>query len=98
MRGFYNTLNILKGEFLQTLQQFDLLERFFSFLVSAIDQPILRGEDMVSANLLESKADLIRNKVMNNYDICFKEQKIDRKICFEATGTEVLHTCYTEKK
>ena len=37
MRGFYNTLDILKGEFLQTLQQFDLLERFFSFLVNAID-------------------------------------------------------------
>ena len=35
---------------------------------------------------------------MNKYDICFKEQKIDRKICFEAKGREVLHTLYTEKK
>ena len=33
IRGFYNTLDILKGEFLDQLSQFGLLEQFFNYFI-----------------------------------------------------------------
>ena len=34
MRGFYNTFDILKGDFLENLAQFDMLESLFKLLVN----------------------------------------------------------------
>ena len=53
---------------------------------------------MVSANLLESRADIVRTEVMCNYDLTFKEQKVDRKLKVVALGGDALHTLFTEKK
>ena len=71
IRGFFNTLEILKGEFLENLQQFGLLEKLFSFLLKETDQSVLPKEDRVSTYLLESRADYAREKVMSGYDLSF---------------------------
>ena len=80
IRGFFNTLEILKGEFLENLQQFGLLEKLFSFLLKETDQSVLPKEDRVSTYLLESRADYAREKVMSGYDLSFNERNLDREI------------------
>ena len=80
IRGFFNTFEILKGEFLENLQQFGLLEKLFSFLLKETDQSVLPKEDRVSTYLLESRADYVREKVMSGYDLCFNERSLDREI------------------
>ena len=95
IRGFYNTLDILKKEFLDTLEQFDLQGKFFNFFVQSMDQSILKCEDMVSANLLESRTDTVRTHVMSNYDLCLQSQNIDRKICILAGGKDSIQSVYS---
>ena len=91
IRGFYNTLDILKGEYLSTLKNFNLLERFFSFLVNSFDQPVLSGEDMVSMKLLEQRTDLVRTRVMSSLEMSLQAKVKDRKILIKI-GKDVLHT------
>ena len=57
----------------------------------------MSSSDMVSANLLESRLDIVRTEVMSNYDLCFYEQKIDRKLYVEVFGGDALHTLFIEK-
>ena len=52
---------------------------------------------MVSANLLESRTDMVRTQVMSNYDLSFKDTTLDRKIKLLALGGDALYTIHTEK-
>ena len=84
-------LDTLKGEYLSILKNFNLLERFFSFLVSSYDQPVLFGEDMVSTQLLEQRTDFVRTRVMSSLDMSLQTKVKDRKILIKI-GKDVLHT------
>ena len=84
-------LDTLKGEYLSILKNFNLLERFFSFLVNSFDQPVLYGEDMVSTQLLEQRTDFVRTRVMSSLDMSLQTKVKDRKILIKI-GKDVLHT------
>ena len=95
IRGFYNTLDILKGEFLKTLNNYELLEKFIKFLVNANDQRIMQSEDMASTNLLEQRTDMLRTRVMGQLQMSLIETKYDRLVKLRI-GEDVIYTEYEQ--
>ena len=72
-----------------------MLGKFVNFFVKSMDQSNVKSEDMVSADLLESRTDTVRTHVMSNYDLCFWSQNIDRKIRILAAGKDSIQSVYT---
>ena len=65
VRGLNNMTRILKSEYIEFLQQFDLLKNFVTFLFGVASQQSASPDELlVSSLLLELKADYIREHAM----------------------------------
>ena len=100
IRGFYNTLETLKGEFLDKLANLGLLEQFFSYFVGQANQPSLPLAELVSSTMIEMQADLNRDIAMSysEFSLGVRLSK-DRKINVElpASGQVILVTVEGEE-
>lgn len=67
----------LKSEFMEHLQTFGFLDKFFKFVFDIANQlSASPDEPLVSTLLLELRADYMRELAMTKLEKCFSEQKV----------------------
>lgn len=75
VRGLYNMTFTLKSEYIQFLQQFDLLDQFIKFLLDVGTQMSASPEEpLVSSLLLELRADYLRELTTTDAHRTFGEK------------------------
>lgn len=76
VRGLYNMTRVLKNEYLEFLQTYDLLSKFFKVLLGVANQISASPDEfLVSSLLLEIKADYLRETVMSAKNLSAGEKE-----------------------
>ena len=63
VRGLFNMIKILKSEFVEFVQRFDLLKKFITFLLKNAEAKRNKDDVMTSANFFEIQADKLREEI-----------------------------------
>lgn len=97
IRGIFRVLDVMKEEYLETLQQFDLLEPLVKLLLTQVSQDKPKTEDFdgeggleqltYSSNALEASLSVLRNLIMYSHEQLNAAPKT-RRVVLEKKGSD----------